>query len=290
MRTPNSRTELGIIDLLKVFGFNRRLKTKIVRHQSSTDDMQELVANGWFETYQQIQTKPIFKKCEQIVILVGDGPGRGRFIGVYRVLSQSEKLPIILPQNCPYPLWADKPKYQYALEKCAEFADLEGRVVVDWGAGALSFHQHLRNKPVIELFSKGRTLRQFTDYLDFSLSYQELVSLFENEHAHKDWAASLKAVSGIYLILAEQSGRQYVGSACGLEGIWGRWKSYAANGHGGNEGLKGLLADEHILYPQGFRFSILQVLPKTTLLEEVLRWEAINKGKLGSKVMGLNLN
>lgn len=32
---PPMATELGIIDLLKVFGFDERMKTKLVRHQDS---------------------------------------------------------------------------------------------------------------------------------------------------------------------------------------------------------------------------------------------------------------
>jgi hypothetical protein len=56
--------------------------------------------------------------------------------------------------------------------------------------------------------------------LEFSLSHRELKELFSNEGAHRDWRASLSAVGGIYLILAEASGDLYVGSAYGEEGIW----------------------------------------------------------------------
>jgi hypothetical protein len=119
--------------------------------------------------------------------------------------------------------------------------------------------------------------------------YRELTELAATAKAHRDWVSSLSAVSGVYLILAQPSGHQYVGSAYGLDGIWGRWIQYATNGHGGNTKLRALLKSDSA-YPDAFRFSILQVLPKTTAAAEVIRWESLYKAKLGSRATGLNLN
>ena len=110
-----------------------------------------------------------------------------------------------------------------------------------------------------------------------------------NAAAHADWVASLSAVSGIYLILAEKTGHLYVGSAYGTGGIWARWSQYATNGHGGNAKLKELLKSDEA-YPESLRYSVLQVLPKTTTSREVMRWESQYKHKLGSRATGLNLN
>lgn len=281
--------ELGIVDLLTVFGFDDRLKSKLVRHQSGAYDMPCLVDEGWFDLYQSMQARPVFHECEQIVSFVGDGSGRARFIGVYRVLGQRPVRKDMMPAKCPYKEWAQSSKYYYDLERRPEFNDLHGRVVIDWGSGALAWHQHLKNKAVIEVFPKGRLLTPFTDYLDFSLSYQELTELARSVGAHQDWVASLSGVAGVYLILAQGSGHQYVGSAYGTEGIWGRWRKYAASGDGGNAKLRALI-DSDNAYPLGFRFSVLQVLPKSTAAAEVIRWESQYKAKLGSRATGLNLN
>ncbi|MFF2589646.1 hypothetical protein ACFVSS_17475 [Peribacillus butanolivorans] len=40
---------------------------------------------------------------------------------------------------------------------------------------------------------------------------------------------------------ATKEGKQYVGSASGKEGLLGRWKEYAINGHGNNTKLKELI-------------------------------------------------
>jgi hypothetical protein len=282
-------SEIGILDLLKVFGFDDRLKSKLVRHQDGRYDVPTLIREGWFDLYQSLQVRPVFNGCKQVISFIGDGSGRGRFVGVYHVLQQGVATKAMIPASCPYQEWGINAKYYYERERRTEFASLEGRVVIDWGTGALAWHQHLKNKPVIELFPKGRTLEPFTDYLDFSLSYRQLTDLVATASAHRDWVASLSAVAGVYMILAQSSGDQYVGSAYGLDGIWGRWSQYAANGHGGNPKLRALL-DSDNAYPDSFRFSILQVLPKTTTAPEVIRWESQYKAKLGSRATGLNLN
>ena len=147
----------------------------------------------------------------------------------------------------------------------------------------------MRSKPIIEIFPPGRCIQPFADYLDFSLTHAELNELFLNPAAHRDWHASLSAVAGVYLILAETTGHQYVGSAYGLDGIWGRWQQYAANGHGNNKLLRDLIQNDPA-YPNAFRYSLLQVLPKTLKDSEVVRWETQYKIKLGSRATGLNAN
>lgn len=149
--------------------------------------------------------------------------------------------------------------------------------------------QKLADKPVLEIQEPGRRLPPFDDYLEFSLSYRELQDLFKREEAHREWRARLSAVGGVYLILAEGSGYLYVGSATGDQGIWGRWREYAASGHGGNARLRALLRRDRA-YPKGFRFLLLQVLPKTMARDEVLKREALYKRKLGTGATGLNVN
>jgi hypothetical protein len=279
--------QFGIVDILKVFGFDDQLKTKIVRHQDSRYDVPTMIREGWFDVYQSLQARPVFSGCDQIVSFVGDGGTRARFLGVYRVLKESTALPTHVPHKCPYSEWRTSSNYFYRLEYEPQYEDLVGRVVIDWGAGALQWAQHLRNKPVIEVFPKGRTLEPFSDYLDFTLSHGELKDLFSQPTAHRDWQSSLSAVAGVYLILAEHTGDQYIGSAYGAYGIWGRWQQYASNGHGSNVMLRHLVENDE-RYPGSFRYSVLQVLPKSTKPAEVIRWENQYKMKFGSRAIGLN--
>ncbi len=279
--------QLGIVDLLKAFGFDDQLKSKLVRHQDSRYDVPTLMQDGWFNLYQSLQGRPVFSGCDQIVCFVGDGGTRARFIGVYRVLDESPATPLHVPKKCPYAEWRTDSKFYYELQYDPQYEDLVGRVVIDWGAGAIQWAQHLRNKSVIEVLPKGRALEPFSDYLDFTLSHHELKCLFSQPTAHRDWQSSLSAVAGVYLILAQHTGDQYVGSAYGSEGIWGRWQHYASNGHGNNVMLRDLVGQDD-RYPDSFRYSVLQVLPKTTTPAEVIRWENQYKMKLGSRAIGHN--
>ncbi|MEM6468300.1 MAG: hypothetical protein AAF802_01940 [Planctomycetota bacterium] len=172
-----------------MYGLDPGLKTKLVRHQDSRYCIKELIQTGWFDLYQSIQPKPVFKDCEQIVVFLGDGSNRARFHGVYRVESDTLFTSELIPPECPYQDWTEFAERYYELTKCEQFADLEGRVIVDWGAGTLAWYQHLRHKRVIEIEPPGRLLTQFNDYLDFSLSYAELKHLIANPKAHEDWKA-----------------------------------------------------------------------------------------------------
>ncbi len=281
--------ELGILDLLYVFGFDPKCRSKLVRHQDKRYDLQAIIRDGWMEIYQSHQSSDIFGKCDYIVTFIGDGATRAKFLGVYRVLNGRPRVHSDIPDDSPFTDWRDEPGHFYELEYQSQYADLEGRVVIEWGKGTKSWHQHMRNKAVIEMSPAGRKLQPFSDYQDFTLTYRELKELLGNPDAHRDWKSSLSAVSGVYMILAETTGEQYVGSAFGRSGIWGRWKQYAANGHGNNALLRKIVTTDP-MYPAAFRFSILQVLPKSTKDAEVIRWETQYKVKLGSRATGLNAN
>ena len=125
--------------------------------------------------------------------------------------------------------------------------------------------------------------------MDFSLTYSQLKDLYAHAEAHRDWKGPLKAVGGIYLILAETNGEQYVGSAYGVYGLWGRWRHYARTGHGGDKLLRKLLKRDRA-YPDNLRFSILQILPKTLSHSDVIDREKFFKSKLGTRAHGLNAN
>ncbi|MBK9090190.1 MAG: GIY-YIG nuclease family protein [Holophagales bacterium] len=280
--------KLGIVDLLQLRGFAPTGKVKLVRHQDSRWDVHELLRSGWLETYQRFQGKPVFDGLEYIVSFVGLEGSRARLLGVYRVCGSRPSGEVPLPPGRPFSDW-QKSGICYDLERDEAFAEFEHRIVVDWGKGALAWHQHLTNKEVVEMLPAGQLLQPFRDYLDFTLTYPELKSLLSNPEANKEWRARLSAVAGVYLVLATVKGEQYVGSACGAEGIWGRWSAYARDGHGGNAALRELVQNDPA-YPHAFSYSLLQILSRTLTVEEVLGWESRYKEKLGSRAVGLGLN
>jgi hypothetical protein len=99
----------------------------------------------------------------------------------------------------------------------------------------------------------------------------------------------LSAVNGIYLILDKKTGLQYIGSASGKDGIWGRWSDYSKTVHGNNKSLIELLKNDET-YKNNFQWTILSTLPSNLNKEEIDDYETMYKVKLGSKTFGLNMN
>lgn len=287
----DSKDYLGIIDLLEIFGFDRSASSKLVRHRDASLDVHELDQRGWLETYQSFQANPIFDDQDFIVSFLGEEGTLARLLGIYEVGPRCAADQVPLPQGCSFEQWKDPGSVHYSLTRVSGFQAIERRVLIEWGRGTLAWHQHLTNKEVVAIRPRGEVRPPFTDYSDFMLTHRELVALVKNKEANYEWRSRLSAVAGVYLILADAPGfgRQYVGSAHGALGIWGRWESYAKSGHGGNEKLKRLIKGTPDL-PDTFRYSILQVLPKTATRAEVLKWEKRFKEKLGTRATGLNLN
>lgn len=281
---------IGVLDVLNIKGWRPSHRTRFVRHQDNQVDMDLLRRNQqWFEVYQRYQRRPVFHNADYLVSFYA-GPGmRAVFYGVYKVNGFSSGRDGDLG-DCPWShVWRTRSNYYYHLDPVKPFAELRDRLVIDWGRSARSWVQKSKNRDVLELREPGRTLPPFSDYLEFSLAHDELRDLFRHPEAHQEWRAQLSAVAAVYLILAEPTGHLYVGSATGASGVWGRWAQYAKNGHAGNAKLRRLLSDDE-RYPRAFRFSLLQILPKSMTRAEVIERETRYKSKLGSRATGLNMN
>ncbi len=148
--------------------------------------------------------------------------------------------------------------------------------------------QWIDNQMEVIQIHPGLHYKQFTDYFDFILNFGELKEIITNQYS--DWKKVLSVTKGIYLISDSKTGKLYVGSAYGDEGIWGRWSKYVlTNGHGDNKTLKELIAS-NLNYGNNFQFSILMLLPRTITADEAIKKERLFKNKLGTNSFGLNNN
>ena len=174
------------------------------------------------------------------------------------------------------------------MEEIDGYDDLKERVIIRW-ENAISWHQWIKNEMEVQEISPGLHYKRFTDYFDFILDFKELQEIVIEQY--QDWKTVLSAIKGVYLITDKNTGRLYIGSAYGEDGIWGRWKEYVAtNGHGWNKSLKELLDEDWEYACKYFQFSILMILPKTVTPEEAIRKEQLFKQKLGTNSFGLNNN
>ena len=127
-------------------------------------------------------------------------------------------------------------------------------------------------------------------YDDIDLSFQELESLVRN--ARPDWMSALESIKGIYLISDIKTGKRYVGSAYGDQGIWSRWCAYVDSGHGGNVELRALVIDPTLAYRRtNFRLALLEHRPSRTEDKIILDRESFWKRILLTRgEEGLNRN
>jgi hypothetical protein len=265
---------ITIQELLFNRGLSKNAKTKLVRHKDSKRDLYNLYRTDYpgFLAYQKTQRKDVFNGVEYIVSFIGEERVRSRFIGVYKVLN-SRKL--------------EGNSFEYEMEEVKGFDDLRERVIINW-RNPISWHQWIKNEMEVIQIHPGLHYKQFTDYADFILDFDELKEIISNQY--DDWRRMLSATKGIYLINDTGTGKLYVGSAYGEEGIWGRWSNYVAtNGHGGNKTLKELIA-ANPRHSRNFQFSILMLLPRTITADEAIIKEKLFKTKLGTNAFGLNNN
>ena len=95
------------------------------------------------------------------------------------------------------------------------------------------------------------------------------------------WAARLADWRGIYLIVDQQDGARYVGSAYGAENLLGRWRTHVAGEQGVTKELRGR-------DPLHFRFSILERVSPDAPLAEVVERERSWMHRLDTIERGLN--
>jgi hypothetical protein len=164
----------------------------------------------------------------------------------------------------------------YRLTPDERLNDLTGRLVIEWGNAQRTWIQRADNqdKLVLELREAFRE-EVFPGFTRF------VYPLSKIERLPVTWVSALSASRGIYLLTCPKTSEQYVGSASGAEGLYGRWLSYVRDGHGGNVGLKSR-------DPSDYQVSILEVVGSSATKEEILKLEELWKGKLQSREMGLN--
>ena len=265
---------ITIQELLYNRGLDRNAHIKLVRHKDRRLDLYSIYKSDRpaFFTYQNTQEKEIFKGVDYIVSFIGEEGLLARFIGVFKI------------HGCV----TGNGVFIYEMEEVEGYDDLKERVIIRWNS-PISWHQWIRNKMEVQEISPGLHYKRFTDYFDLILTFNELKEIVENQYS--DWKSILSAIKGVYLVSDNNTGKLYIGSAYGEEGIWGRWSEYVSTGgHGGNKSLYALTQSDPTYAERYFQFSILMLLPKTVTADEAIRKEQLFKRKLGTNSFGLNNN
>lgn len=254
-----------------------RKDIKLLRHFDRDQDLWAKHRDGHFQKYQNEQGRDVFGKAKYVVSFIAERYRYAKFVGVWSVDETHQ----------------EGDGFRYVTTEQPGYDSLKARLVIDWGdstrAWAQWFNEAGGNKTVIEILPPNY-VKEFPGYYNFTLTHAELAQMIANPDSNREWQRMLSAVSGIYVILHKESGRQYVGSAYGENGVWGRWANYAKSPFtGGNVQLETLLAESPEAY-KDFQFALLRVLESGATRDDVLAHEALVKQKLGSRIFGLNRN
>ena len=275
---------MRLMDIKQIEGICRDHKVRLLRHKP---EIMEKIHDRSFEAYQNSQKKDVFGDAEYLISFVAERSKFAKFVGVWELRGKKQE---------------KDGRWLYKTRECDGFEKLKYRLVIRWGGGARSWVQRLDSKweksnkskwgkcnKVVEEILPENYVKDFPGYYDFTLSYTELRQMVMHPQANREWHRMLSAIAGVYVILDQKSGKLYVGSATGEEGIWGRWLSYGKKADGGNELLAELL-EEDSKRKEFLQYSILRVLEPSATKEEVLFQEGLIKQKLGSRKFGLNGN
>lgn len=287
---------LDLNDLLGKAGVNAA-ECMVMRHRPTEPALRQALM--WlaedqpavFNAYQQSHGPVVEKslaKARWLASFIGHRAGQAVFVGLYSVAG--------FRQITDAQFWSIKENKQlqtlgtrgpaegrdsrwFDLKPSSKLSELKGRLVVGWPGIERSWWRWSERNciPILAIQEESILVRAMPEWDDMVLHWAELESLPSR------WHAAMAQWRGVYLIMDESCGKQYVGSAYGKENILGRWLSYSRSGHGGNVELRGR-------DPRRFRFSILQLVAQDMPAEDVIRLESLWKRRLGSVEFGLNRN
>ncbi len=254
-------------------------KVHLARHNGEEHPL-DVFLEGRFDRWQSWQANQNFKK-EFVVSLIQAGrPSSWLFAGLFRKVGCTKH---------------SKPRkhYVYELQRIDAAEDWVGRLYLT------SAYKKRHSYPlgttmaadlvVRELLPKRLSVSDFPGYKAVNLTKEHLDIVVR--HDVQSWRAALANVKGVYLITDSATGKLYVGKADGEEGIWGRWRTYAATGHGGNVALKkefGIEASPDRKYD--LRFSILEIADIHAMKSEISARESHWKAVLLTRIHGYNRN
>ena len=254
---------------------------KLVRHKDTrrrgrpTPYQLWCAADGRLELYQRIQRRTVFQGARLLACFVATPLNETLFIGLYAIKDVGTAEPGLID-----PVSGDNVSghYFYDLEMVQELAEFRGRLIIEWGEAYRAWVQLAENqdKTVIEI-RRAVGEPPFPGFLGFCERLSGLAAV------PFSWRTALSSVGGVYLLTCAETGKQYVGSAHGSGGFWGRWEKYAASGHGGNRRMREVpVAD--------YQVTVLEVASSLTSFDGLMEMEARWKRKLLSREFGLNTN
>ena len=279
---------IKLVDFLKIEESEySSYKLHLAIGRSNKREPYETFLLGKFKEWQECQTQKNWTR-KYIISLIYYSKNLWLFGGVYEV-SPSKPISI---DNGNWRGW----KYETKLLDVQ--SDLIGRAVFYFNKEFRASYPKLELKTskgmspsdiyVSSIFDKEATITDFPGFDNVNINHRTLEFIINDSIL--SWKSALSNVKGVYLIMDESTGKQYVGSAYGEECLWQRWSEYVKTGHGGNAELKELLTANTEDYKYNFKYSVLEICNMSLGNEYIISRENHWKQVLMTREFGLNKN
>ena len=173
----------------------------------------------------------------------------------------------------------NKEKNWYVVKLTEQGKEYIGRLKIKYSSGRNKYLLLENSYPKLkfhEILRAPYSGIPFSGYENISLDFPQLASIINANR--EDWRTALVNHKGIYVIFDKETGKKYVGSAYGNQGIWSRWCCYVGNFHGNNKELQALFKenkeedmleiierkDSHDYAMANFRFTLIECWPFKT--------------------------
>ena len=182
----------------------------------------------------------------------------------------------------------------YEAEEVDTYKKYFGRIIIKYHntnkSMGRTFESVMQELEVLEVLNDKFTGDEFPGYENVRLTYSQLKNIIDRQTP--GWTPALENQKAVYLITDTKTGRLYVGSATAQYGmLLQRWSEYVSNGHGGNVGLKEIVATNGFDYvKENFQYSILENYNARMDDAYILKREAWWKDTLKTREFGLNKN
>lgn len=151
--------------------------------------------------------------------------------------------------------------YPYTIKLCEKYNNFIGRLKISYSHNERNVRNIMENyfqKFVVkEILSEVYSTYVFPGYKNLDVPFKTLENVIKKDNPA--WKSAL-SLNGIYLITDINTGKKYVGSASGENGIWQRWSNYINDGHGGDVNLKKLVKEKDFEYVrENYKFTLLEI-------------------------------
>lgn len=227
--------------------------------------------------YTSIQKTDFASGKKYWAIFIGDKGTTARYYCTFRVVGKKALDKSQMSQNFPCPeMYDDDKASKFIFEETDIMEDYRERLIIEWGKSTLQWAQ---NAEKTDKRIAAITSPVFPGYENLILTFGRLTDIINAPNRFSSYHEAMRKVQAVYLITDTSTGKMYVGSATGKDGLWGRWSDYAKTRDGGNEVLKSYLAQNPKAYTH-FQYCVLQIFSMHTPKNDVIAAEYLYKRKL----------